>query len=113
MVIAVGGDFLYLVIESFSINVRHIFGGRGVVGVSQIPQMCSCEKRAFNMILENPTHSRNAPRRSVVNGARFLYSLLLSLLSPSYEHTLVIFGIFLYTALTKTLAARDGWQERL
>jgi hypothetical protein len=25
----------------------------------------------------------------------------------------VIFEIFLYTALTKTLAARDGWQERV
>jgi hypothetical protein len=49
MVNTVGSDFLCLVIESISINVRHILSGCGVVGGdSQIPQMCSCEVRAFN-----------------------------------------------------------------
>jgi hypothetical protein len=50
MVITVGGDSLCHVIKSVSINVRHIFSGYGVVGVFHIPQMCSCEARAFNML---------------------------------------------------------------
>ena len=41
------------------------------------------------------------------------YALLLPLPSYTYEPTLVIFGVFLYTALSKPLAARDGRQERL
>jgi len=50
MVITVGSDFPCLVIKSVSIKVRHIPSGCGVVGVSQIPQMCSCEARAYNML---------------------------------------------------------------
>jgi hypothetical protein len=51
MVIAVGGNFLCLVIKSVSVNVRHILSVCvcGVVSISHFPQMCSCETRAFNM----------------------------------------------------------------
>ena len=37
-------------IKSVSIKVRYIPSGCGVVGVSHIPQMCSCEARAYNML---------------------------------------------------------------
>jgi len=51
MVITVGSDFLCLGIKSVSIKVRHVPSGCGVVGVSHIPQMYSCEARSYNMLL--------------------------------------------------------------